>query len=113
MEKRNDTLRLSDAEVRLFLGARRIPDGQEGIVCDRMVILVREFLGNEDDVVIYKRDGKRRVGQLRMLVGALESGLPPASVSTDFNEAVEDISPGEERRLLAVYDKFAARTWAQ
>ena len=111
MEKRNDTLRLSDAEVRLFLGARRIPDGKAGIVCDRMVVLVREVMGNEDDVVIYKRDGKRRVGQLRMV--AFESGPPPASASTDRNEAVEDISPGEERRLLAVYDKFATRTWVQ
>jgi len=110
MEKQSDTLRLSDAEVRLFLDARRIPDGQTGIVCDRMVVLVREVMGNEDDVVIYKRDGKRRVGQLKMLV-ALESGPPAGSASTDFNEAVEDIPRAEERRLLAVYDKFARRTW--
>jgi hypothetical protein len=32
----------------------------------------------------------------------LEDGPPPASVFTDFNEAVEDISPEEENRLLAV-----------
>ena len=112
MEKRTDTLRLSDAEVRLFLCARRIADGQTGILCDRMVVLVQAVMGNEDDVVIYKRDGKRRVGQLKMLV-AFESGPPVASVSTDFNEGVEDISPREEKRLLAVYDKFATRTWVQ
>ena len=41
-----------------------------------------------------------------------ESDPHPASVYTDFNESVEDISPGEEIRLLAVYDKFTARTWA-
>jgi hypothetical protein len=64
MEKRNDTLRFFDSEVRLFFEARRISDGQAGIACDRMVVLVQEFTGNEDDVVIYKRDGKRRVGQL-------------------------------------------------
>jgi hypothetical protein len=111
MEKRSETLRLSDAEVRLFLGARRINDGHTPIVCDRMVVLVREVMGNEDDVVIYKRNGQRRVGQLRMIVS--ESGPPPASVPTDFNEAVVAISPGEEKRLLAVYDKFASRTWLQ
>jgi hypothetical protein len=112
MENPNDTLRLSDAEVRLFPGARRIADGETAIVCDRMVVLVGEVMGNEDDVVVYKRNGKRRVGQLRMLV-AFESGPIPNSVSTDFNEAVQEISPGEERRLLAVYDKFATRTWLQ
>ena len=112
MEKRNDTLRLSDAEVRLFLGARRIADGHAGIVCDRMVILVQQFTGNEDDVVIYKRDGKRRVGQLRMLV-ELGSGPSNAPVATDFDEAVDDITPDEQKRLLAIYDKFSTRTWVQ
>jgi len=59
MEKRNQTLRLS-AEVRLFLGARRIADGKKRIACDRMVVLIQDSLiGNEDDVVIYKRGGKR------------------------------------------------------
>ena len=115
MEKRNatlgSTLKLSDAEVRLFLGARRIPDGKAEIVCDRMVVLIGEVMGNEDDVVIYKRDGKRRVGQLRIV--ALESGPPPASVSTNLSEAIQDIPPAEEKRLLAVYDKFAKRTWLQ
>ncbi len=112
MEKRNDTLRFLDAEVRLFLEARCITTGQTGIACDRLVVLVQGVIGHEDDVVIYKLGGKRRVGQLRMLV-ASEPCRPPLSVSTDFNEAIEDISPEEEKRLLAVYDKFATRTWVQ
>ncbi len=110
MNKSRDTLRLSDAEVRLFHGARRISDGQTAIVCDRMVVLVPEFMGNEDDVIIYKRGGKRRVGHLSIALGP--NPLRP-SVSTDFSETIDDLSPEEENRLLAVYDKFAMRTWEQ
>ncbi|MGB8786677.1 MAG: hypothetical protein WA755_05530 [Candidatus Acidiferrales bacterium] len=109
-QKPDNTLRFPTAEAKLFLRARHISDGKAAIVCDRMV--VQDFTGNEDDIVIYERDGKRRAGQLRMLM-VLGPQKPATSVSTDFNEAVEDLSPEEEKRLLAVYDMFPKRTWPQ
>lgn len=105
----DDTLKLADGEVKLFVGAGRITDQNAAIVCDRMVI--QEFTGNKDDAVIFSRDGKRRVGRLKLLMG-LGAGSPAVPVTTDFNEVVEEIGPDEEKRLLAIYDKFRKRTWA-
>jgi hypothetical protein len=99
-EKPDDTIKFAEAEAKLYRGARRM--GQ--ISCDRMII--QHFTGVEEDVVIYERDGQRRAGLIRLLM-TLQEGYDAGPVLAGYNEEVESVSPEDERRLLAVYDKFS------
>jgi hypothetical protein len=95
------TLRYSDAEAKLFRHAKRFNDGKTEMLCDQMI--VQHFTGNEDNVVIYESDGKRRVGRIRLLMG-LQSGS--VSTTASFSEAVEPLDTDDENRLLTIYDQL-------
>jgi|SRR5882762_6727737 len=97
------TLRYSDAEAKLFGGAKQFNDGTREMVCDETV--VQHFTGTEEEVVIYERDGNRRVGRIRLLMG-LSSGSPATPTSATFSEAVEDLDADNEQRLLTIYDQL-------
>ncbi len=102
MAKQPDaTVGYADAEAKLFRGAKRFNDGKKEIACDQ--IIVQHFTGNEENVVIYESDGKRRVGRVRLLMG-LQSGS--VTTTANFSEAVEPLDADDEKRLLAIYDQL-------
>jgi len=98
------TLKMPYAEARLFKRARKFSDGKEEMLCDEMI--VQHFTGNEEDVVIYGRGGKRHVGGVRLQMG-LTTGA--ASTFTSFSESVEPLAVEDEIRLLEIYDRLLAQ----
>lgn len=104
MTKQPDAkLKYQEAEAKLFRGAKRFNDGKKEMLCDQ--IIVQYFSGNEDNVVIYETDGKRRVGRIKLLMG-LSSGSPATPTSATINEAVEPLDADDEKRLLTIYDQL-------
>lgn len=99
------TLKYSDAVAKLFHRAKWFNDGNRKMICDQ--IIVEHFTGNEEDVVIYERDGKRRAGRIRLLMG-LSSSSPATPTSATFNEEVEEIDADDEKRLLTIYDQLCS-----
>jgi|HubBroStandDraft_1064217.scaffolds.fasta_scaffold03661_7 hypothetical protein len=94
-------LRYADAEAKLFRAAKRFNDGKQEMACDQ--VIVQHFTGNEDNVVIYQSDGKKRAGRIRLLMG-LQSGS--ASTTASFSEAVEPLNADDEKRLLTIYNQL-------
>ena len=97
MPKQPDaTLKFADAEAELFLHVKRLRDGERNLDCDQMI--VRPFNGKEDNVIVCMREGERTICRTRQ--------EPGAAASANFTEAVEEIPPGEKKRLLAIYDRL-------
>jgi len=96
--KADRTRHFSDSTVSIYHAAKRV----ENDLCDRMV--VQHFTGNQEDVVIYKQSGQRRVGRLRMQLKMIPGSSPAIPVSTFGAESLEPVDPRDEERLLAIFD---------
>src|SRR5258708_21674863 len=102
-EKPDDTIMLAEGEVRLYRSAAWI--GQTA--CDRMVI--QPFRGILKKVIVYEQDGKRRAGLIGLRMN-MQVSRPGGPVSHDYQDGFENVSPEDEKHLLAVYDKFPKAT---
>jgi hypothetical protein len=98
--------KLDIAEGRLYLGAT-LKDADSDFPADRM--LVEHFTGNEDNVLIFKRNGKRHVGQIIQTMG-IRSATPAVDASATIYEHVEEVDEDDRKRLLAMDDTFEKRT---
>jgi hypothetical protein len=94
------------AEGSLYLGATlNAADG--AVPADRM--LVQQFTGNEDNVLIFKRNGKHHVGQIIQTMG-IRPESPAVQATATIYEHVEEVDEDDRKRLLALYDRFEMRT---
>jgi len=93
------------ADAELYVGVTL--KGTTELSADRLV--VRHFTGNEDDVLIFKRDGKRHIGQIRRTMG-IRSPTRAVEAAATIYEHVEELDEDDRKRLLAIYDKFERRT---
>ena len=91
------TLKFADAEAMLFLKAKRLRDGAREIEFDQMT--VRHADGLEESVLVYDRGGERKLGRMKPQVAA-DGAIP------NYTEAVEALSPEDEKRLWGIYDRL-------
>ena len=91
----NATLKFSDAEARLFLRAKRVQDGTREIDLDQ--ITVRYADGREESVFVYDRGGERKLGRVKPSAGG---------TIVNYGDAVEPLSPEDEKRLWGIYDRL-------
>lgn len=101
------TYKFTDAKANLYTGVSLNYSG-ESITADRMI--VEHIKGNEEDVLVFEHDGKRRVGRVRLDM-SIPSESPGISPAPTFQYRVEDIPPDEEKHLLAIYDHLPGRTF--
>lgn len=94
----------SYAEAKLYRRARTFPSGE---VCDQ--VIVQHFTGNEDNIVIYEKDGKKNVARLRIAM-TFSPSSPAVSTTPSINEFVEPLDAKDERRLLETYEDLLAAT---
>jgi len=103
----DETLKFSHSEARLFRGIK-LRDGAEEVICDRMV--VQRVTGDEHDLIVYERDGKRIVGRITQIM-VVSTATPAVPGSAIFKEHVEDVPLDDEREFLDTYDQFQRRTF--
>jgi hypothetical protein len=94
-----------NAEVLLYRNTNIMLGDRTELVA-RMVI--KYFAGNEDEVFVYERDGKRYVCRLKLeMIGAAVSA-PAVSDSVGIGHTSEDVTvKEEEENLLAVFEQFS------
>lgn len=102
----DETRKFPLAEATLYLGEHLNDDGT-AFPADRMV--VQHVTGNQDDVLIFKRGGKHRVGRVKLSMD-IGSTTPAVPASVTFEHSVEEIPSDDEKNLLAIYDEFDKRT---
>jgi hypothetical protein len=108
MAQPDETRSFADAEATLYRGARFSDSGND-ILADRMT--VRHFTGNQDDVLVFVRDGKRRVGRIRLVVHLSSSSSPAIPVTGSSGNQVEETEAEDETKLLVIYDQFETRSY--
>ena len=91
----NASLKFSDAEAQLFLRAKRVIDGAREIDLDRMT--VRHADGREESLFVYDRGGERKLGRAKQ---------SPTGAMANYSDAVEPLSPEDEKRLWGIYDRL-------
>ena len=105
-EKPDNTQKFPTAEGKLYLGAKLTRNGMN-IEGDHMII--QHVTGHEDDVFVFRLDGKRHVGR-KVLKMSIQSSSPAIPAATSIYPEVADVEPDEEKKLLDIYDNFAIRT---
>jgi hypothetical protein len=101
------TYNFTDGKADLYTG-RSLNYNGEAVTADRMVL--EHTKGNEEDVLIFERDGKRRVGRVIPEM-SIPPGSPAVTLSPTFPYRVGDIPADDEKRLLAIYDYLPGRTF--
>lgn len=90
----------SDATAKMYCDGVSV-DGEPG---DRMI--VDHFKGNEEDVVIFTRNGERRVARIGQRLELTAGSSPAIPVSTCGVQSLEPVTDDDAERLLAIYDSM-------
>lgn len=99
-----EKLKLPDGTVSLQRNVQLRYSPTESGVGDHMI--VQHVTGNEDNVVVTKAGGTRKVRRVVMHMDIATSSTPAMPAMTGSHFSLEDVDEDDERRLLAVYDMF-------
>ena len=104
----DETHKFPHADASLWLGVTLNVAPGEKVLADHMI--VSHHRATEDDVLIFARDGNRKVLRVKQLM-KLEGGSLAIPVSMSWGNHAEPVEPAEEKRFLAIYDQFDGRTY--
>jgi hypothetical protein len=103
-EPSEEKLKLADAEVTLTRNVQLKTGAQQWGTGNHMV--VEHFLGNREDVMIVSQDAEIKVKRLVPKIDFTSSSPHTSTTSRAYHDFA-DVKPEDEKRLLAIYNKFA------
>lgn len=75
-------------------------------------MVVQHFTGQEEEVLVFVFDGKRKVVRVQLKM-EISSSTPAVSAGARYHESLEDVNEDDEQRLFAVYDRFEKRSYKE
>jgi hypothetical protein len=95
---------LPDARVSLIRGFKLMNGAQAAAEGDRMI--VQQHTGHSDDCLIFQGNGETRAKRLEMRM-VIQTSSPAVPATTGIAAGLVDLSPEDEKRLLAIYKMFS------
>jgi hypothetical protein len=95
----DETLDIGHDHVELYVGGS-VVNGASG---DRMI--VRHFSGQEEEVVIFLYDTRRKVTRITLQM-EINSSTAAVEAAVGYREKLEDVPEGDRQRLFAIYDRL-------
>jgi hypothetical protein len=105
-DKAPEKLTLSDGTVLLYRDTKFMVGMQEVGSGDHMII--EHNLGNQEDVVVLKIDGKNKVKRVVRQMQVRSPSSPALDSTVTFGSSFADLDAQAEKRLLAIYNMFPA-----